>query len=199
VAQGVIADVRKAAARLRVQQGRLAGQTGRLVETEQALTRKRDLWQTRAKDLAEQDPDQALQCLRNRDLVEQDLAHAGEQLAQQRRLCEQLAGNLAQVEQRLLDLQQKRIALSSREARNSVLASTDGKEAQSNIDELFERWEVAVLQGEYREGSFLDSCSTGADETEAMGSAAELDGVLGRQERDAELRAELERLRSDPS
>lgn len=199
VAQSAITDVRKAAARLRVQQGQLAGQARRLVESEQALTHKRDRWQSRAQEFAEQDPEQALQCLRNRNSVECELTRTSEQLAQQRSLCEQLAGNLAQVEQRLSDLQHKRIALSSREARTSVLAKTGGLETQSNIDELFERWEVAVLQGEYREGAAMDGCSDGKVAEMATGSADQLDNLLQREERDRELHAELERLRGDPS
>lgn len=199
VAQSAINDVRKVAAKLRVQQGQLAGRARRLVEAEQALTRKRDRWQTRAQDFAEHDPEQALQCLRNRDSVDQQLAQTNEQLTQQRSLCEQLAGNLAQVEQRLSDLQHKRIALSSREARTSVLAKTAGLETQSNIDEMFERWEVAVLQGEYREGDVLDgSCDAKVDEM-TTGSVDQLDNLLQREERDRQLRAELERLRGDPS
>lgn len=199
VAQSAITDVRKAVARLRVQQGQLAGQARRLIETEQALTRKRDRWQTRAQDFAERDPEQALQCLRNRDSVEQQLARTTEQLAQQRSLCEQLACNLAQVEQRLSDLQHKRIALSSREARTSVLAKTGGLETEGNIDELFERWEVAVLQGEYREGGVMDGCSDAKADEMTAGSADQLDNRLQREERDRQLRAELERLRGDPS
>lgn len=190
VAQSAITDVRKAAARLRAQQGQLAGQAERQARTEQELAGKRDRWQQRAQDLAERDPEQAMQCLRNRDAVEQELAHAAEQLMRQRSLRDQLALNLAEVERRLGDLQQRRIALSSREARTSVLAKTGGGDDLCNIDELFERWEVSVLQGEYREGA-VGEC--------AAGTADQLDSTLQREERDRELRAELERLRGEGS
>ena len=196
VAKSAITDVRRAAARLKAQQGQLAAQTTRLAATEEALIKKRDRWQSRAAEFANSDAQQAMQCLRNRDAVEQELASTTEQLTRQRGLGDQLACNLAQVERRLAELQQRRIELSSREARTNVLTKTGGVEAGADIEELFERWEVSVLQGEYREGGVPGA---GCSAEQASGSSADqLDNELSAQERDAQLREELERLRAAP-
>ena len=196
VAKSAITDVRKAAARLRAQQGQLAAHTARLSATEKALSDKRNRWQDRAAEFAESDPDQAMQCLRNRDAVARELESTQEQLTKQRSLCDQLACNLAQVERRLAELQQRRIALSSREARTNVLAKTSGTDAGVDVEELFERWEVSVLQGEYREGTVneLGCITDGAPPS----SADQLDNALLAEERDAQLREELKRLRAGP-
>jgi len=194
LAKSAIIDVRKAAARLKAQQGRLAGQTARLKATEQTLIDKRNRWQSRAAEFANSDAEQAMQCLRNRDAVAQELAATAEQLARLGGLCDQLDCNLAQVERRMADLQQRRIELSSREARTSVLTKTRGCDTNVDIEELFERWEVSVLQGEYREDAVTE---TGCGNAQAAGSSADqLDCALLARERDAQLREELFRLRA---
>lgn len=194
VAKSAITDVRKAAAKLRVQQAQLAAHTARLLANQQQLTDKHNRWQTRAAEFATSDADQALQCLRNRDAVALELANTEQQLDRQRGLTDQLACNLAQIERRLAELQQRRIDLSSREARTSVLSRTGGADGVTDVDELFERWEVSVLQNEYREGTVTDAgCGT---DPLATGSADQLDNRLLAEERDAQLREELERLQA---
>ena len=193
LAQGAIADVRKAAARLRGQKGALDAQNRRLADTRQTLQERRDRWQQRAEQLADNDPDQALLCLRRRDGVIEQLSQLSTQMAEQTELATELDASLVQVEQRLVELQNRRTALSSREAKAAMLAKVDAPNFASDIDELFSRWEVSVLEDEYRDASGM------TPEQHSTATVDELDNQFLAKEADQKLLDELAQMRAPNS
>ena len=192
VAAGVIADVRKAAARLRAQKSQLDAQIGRQRSQAKVLAARQDRWQKRAADCAQDDPEQGLVCLRHRDAAASALEQLSTQIDEQTQLAAELASSLTQVESRLGELQNRRTALTSRGARANVMAKVSTPNLNTDVDELFERWEVAVLQEEYRDTSAgLALADLGTAQ------ADELDRTLQSAERDAELQAELALLQQE--
>ncbi len=192
VAAGVIADVRKAAARLRAQKGQLDARISRQQTQAKELAARKDRWQNRAAECAKEDPEQGLLCLRQRDAAATALEQLNAQINEQSQLAAELASSLTQVESRLGELQNRRTALTSRGARANVMAKVATPDLSTDVDELFERWEVAVLQEEYRDTS---AGMAPADFSNAQGD--ELDRTMQSAERDAELQAELALLQKE--
>ena len=189
VAAGAIADVRKAAARLRVQKGQLEARISRQQNELKGLAARRDRWQQRAAKFALDDPDQGLRCLRERDATDTALDQLRAQMTEQSQLAAEISKSLTQVETRLGELQNRRTALASRGARANVMAKVATPSLNTDIDELFERWEVAVLQDEYRDtGASMPLADFDSAHTD------ELDRTMQNDERDIELKAELDAL-----
>lgn len=156
VADAVIADVRSAAARLKVQSGRVGAQLARLQTQREQLAAERDNWRRRAAQLADDDEPRALRCLQQARHSEQRLGLLDEQLEQHTQLRDSLAADLARVEARLNELHLKRGALSSRAARADALRAGESLDTCQEAFEVFERWETSVVEDEYRETTLRD-------------------------------------------
>ena len=114
-------------------------------------------------------------------------------MAEQTELATELDASLVQVEQRLVELQNRRTALSSREAKATVLAKVDAPNFANDIDELFSRWEVSVLEDEYRDASGM------TPEQHTAATTDELDTVFLAKEADQKLLDELAQIRDENS
>ena len=183
VAESVIRDVRAAAAKLKVQMGRVKTQAEGLRERRDRLAGEAGRWRERARRFAMEDEARALECLRRMKRAEAEQAQAADQLGQYEALCEKLEDRLAAVEARLSDLQLKRTALSSRSARAQVIGTSD-QDPMSDVNAVFDRWETAVIEDEY-----LDQVVGG----ESDGLERELDAAEEREQ----LKAALEELKKE--
>ncbi len=154
VADCVIADVRAAAAKLRVQINRIQQQLQRMGGERDKLLAEQNRWRQRSLKLADSDEQRSLQCVRQFRLSNDRLQQVEHQLAEYRAMNTRLQKILADVERRLEQLQLRKTALSSRSARASVLADTQRCDDLEAMERVFERWETAVLEDEYREGLF---------------------------------------------
>ena len=148
VAESVIRDVRASAAKLKVQMGGVNTQTERLRERRDALAEDAGRWRERARRFAIEDEERALECLRRMKRAEAEQAQVVDQLAQFEALYEKLKDRVAAVEARLSDLQLKRTALSSRSSRAQVMGA-GAQDSMSDVNAVFDRWEMAVIEGEY--------------------------------------------------
>ena len=101
-----------------------------------------------------------------------------DQLAQYEDLGAKLKERLAAVEARLSDLQLKRTALSSRRACAQVMGA-DHQGSPSDVNAVFDRWEMAVIEDEYLEevvsgeGDRLERELDAAEEREQLKAALE--------------------------
>ncbi|TQV85711.1 hypothetical protein FKG94_02390 [Exilibacterium tricleocarpae] len=169
VADSVIADVRAAAAKLRVQRGRIQHQLQRLGAEQKKLQTEQERWRKRALQLGDTEEQRSLQCVRHFKLTKSRLRQVEHQIDEYHSMDERLQSNLTDVEQRLEQLRLKKTALSSRSARASALAGTRGEETLTDMEQVFDRWETAVLEDEYREGV----CDESTDSFEREFLAAE--------------------------
>ncbi len=178
VAESVIRDVRAAAAKLKVQMGGVNAQADRLRERRDGLADDAERWRERARRFANEDEERALECLRRMKRAEAEQGQVVSQLAQYDALGEKLKDRLATVEARLSALQLKRTALSSRSARAQVVGAAD-QEALSDVNAIFDRWEMAVIEDEYLDevvggdGDRLERELDAAEEREQLMAALE--------------------------
>ena len=184
VVDSVLQDIRAAAAKLTVQIGRTNAQAEGLRQRRDKLAEDIERWRDRARRFAEEDEKRALDCLRRVKRAEAERKQADAQLAQYEALGGKLRDRLAAVEARLSDLQLKRTALSSRSARAQVAVVAD-QEAMSDVNAVFDRWEMAVIEDEY-----LDQAVT-------VGDGDALERELDAAEETEQLLADLEELKKE--
>ena len=179
VADCVIDDLRKATARVRVQQGRVEAQIARFEQRSTRLEEDEERWNQRAVAMADSDEAKALECVRRGQVAARERETLKGQIAEHRKVADELKSRLADLEQRLADFQLKRTSLSSRAARAQTLRATEGVCVSESVDAMFERWETAVLTDEYRDGLVGESADTldreFRDEEEAVDLRARLD------------------------
>ncbi|MCG8592487.1 MAG: PspA/IM30 family protein [Proteobacteria bacterium] len=178
-----IRDVRRAAARAKVQLGRVR-QDGqrlreRLAQEEEAVIQ----WRERAQRSANENETRALECLRRSKRAGRRVKELRSRQAQHDQTEKQLAQDVSAVEERLGALIEQRNLMRTRQSRADALSSVRGCHAQlvGDLDEVFDRWETRVTEAEFEGGCALENDSL----EEEFLSAEEED----------ELRAELDELR----
>jgi len=183
--QSAIREVQEAAARAKVQLGRVRhdGQLmrRRIIE----LREQEELWQSRAKESAEES--KALECLKRRKRILTQMTALEEREREHATVERQLIADLGCVEERLRNLKEQRNLMRTRQSRAEALSAASGADsvALGEIDEIFERWETKVSEYEIR-GS-CDVRTSDALEEEFLTS-----------EEESDLRAELASLRARP-
>ena len=185
LAQTAIRDVRQAAARASVQLRRVRRdgecQRRRLGELREAQAS----WRDRARRKADEDETTALECLRRSQQAARRAAALEARLRDHERIERQLARDVAAVEDRLSRLDEQRHVLVTRQSRAEAMSALQDKSAplHSDLDDLFDRWEVRIAERELAGGC--------ADAVEGD----VLEGELDREEEQEALRAELDALR----
>lgn len=203
VADCAIDELRKAAARVRVQQARTATQLKRIEGDLGKLEAEAERWRARALRVADgavpatvggesggaerADEAKAIECVRRARRAELEIASLAEQRDRYRALAEELQGRLRDLERRLADAQLKRTALSSRAARARTLRGVERCGPEESLEAVFDRWDTVVTADEYRDGV---EPVDGADLVDA------LDREFADEEDLAELRGDLAALRA---
>lgn len=183
VADSVIADVRKGAARLRAQRSRIEAELGRTRAAEAQAVRNAKTWQQRAVALPEEEESRALECVSR---AEQELAraeHARAQIAQSETVIADISSALSEVESQLQRLKLKKSTLASRTTRADVLAVSQEFGFREEVDSVFERWEQSVIEKEY------------AEDMPPVAGADPFEQPFAQAEREADLKARLTELR----
>lgn len=158
LADSVIRDVRRAAARAKVQLGRVQadgeGMRRRLAELEQAESR----WRERARECAESDEDRALECLRRSRRAAGSLPELARRLAEHLRTEKLLSADVAKVEQRLEQLQLQRNLMRTRQSRAEALSGARAAESvgAGELGEIFEHWDTRITELELDGGVDTD-------------------------------------------
>ena len=159
VAQVAISDVRKAAAKIRAEKIKVEQSETRLNVRLNEQQQAKKLWHQRARACVSSDEQKAMQCLQQAKKIESQIGHTQEQLASMNTLSENLSDSLQAVESKLAELNSKRAMLVSRQTRAEVHAKTQKAVGEINVNDIFDRWELNILQAEYEDESiaFTDS------------------------------------------
>lgn len=185
VADCVIADARKAVGQIRVEKQRVAGEIKRLNKQHTDACEAVSSWRERALACAADDEDKALACLKRSEQSAQQAQHLQQQKTEHEGLLAQVDGTLQRAEEQLRQATLKRSALSARSAASRSRHKSEQLEANGQTTAVFERWEAAVI----------------SDELTTQTTAVDYD-PLAQEFLEAEeaqrLKAELERLRSNP-
>lgn len=150
VADSLIREVERSAAKARVQLRRVKDDGERLARRVRELDEAKRQWTDRALRIGASDRLRALECMRRLERCDADRKASEEQLVEQRKLEAQLVRDLASIEENLILLRRKRNALASRQSRAEALRflHSDDLGVLSEIDGIFARWESKVTQYE---------------------------------------------------
>ena len=154
VAESIITEVERAAARAKVQLNRIKDETRRLEEEADRLREEERAWALRAKKVHDLDESRALECVRRLKRVRASIVSAGEQVKDSAALENQLADDLLKIEERLVLLRRRKKSLSGRQHTARALKTVqEGSSGLSDeITDLFSRWESQVTEWEIRTG-----------------------------------------------
>jgi len=143
-------DMAEASATARVKLNRVRNDGLKMRKRIAELTEAEEKWKERAKKTAEEDRDKAKECLKRAIQAGKEIASLEEQVSEHRSLERQLGKDLEAIDQRINQLKQRKHQLAARECRVKTNTSF-GKEnigIVSEIDEIFERWEVKLAKCE---------------------------------------------------
>ena len=154
----------------------------KLIELQEA----RDQWRERAQKLGKDKDDRALECVKRLKRTEREIGQLEEQEREHAKIEKQLQQDLAAIEDRLITLRRQRNIMRTRQTRAEALRTISDNDSQliSEIDDIFERWEVKANQYE-----LLGAC---------VGSSGdELEEEFLAKEEEEDLRHSLEELMNE--
>ena len=185
IAQSAIREVQQSAARAKVQLARVRRDGGGLREQLAEAREAAVTWRERARRIAAEDEDSAVECLRRSKTAERRATRLTQRLADHERVEKQLARDVQAVEQRLSTLKEQRNLLRTRQARAEALSSVAraSQPLSTEVGEVFERWETRVMERELEgecavsdDGDDFEDGFTSEEERRAL--RAELDDLL---------------------
>ena len=184
VAATVIADARKAVARIQVQHKRTQKELSRLETALEESAKQINTWRDRAKGCAEENEERALACLKKAEEEAAKQSQLESQISEHRTLAGELDTALSGAQSQLQELTAKRASLSARGAVSKSYRTSNKLCEDLNNQEFFDRWEAAVTADELSQGPIVS------------GSTDALTAEFETAEETERLRAELEKLRS---
>ena len=150
VVEVAIRESRQATAKAKVRLSRVQRDGEQLRTKLSQLQKEEQLWTQRAREVAQQDEDRALECLRRRKLCQQQLTQLEKALAQHEALEQKLSQDINAAERKLADMNQQRNLMRTRQSAAEALSSISGVDETVALDvaDAFERWEVKVTEAE---------------------------------------------------
>lgn len=177
VIEASLKETQRAAAKARVRLQRVNRDAEAMHRRQESLKLKVEHWTARAKDNSETDRALALQCLARRKQClheEQELQVA---LAKHAALQEKLTTSIASIEKRAVSMSQQRNQMRSRESTAEALRiinRVDGIE-NGGVDDIFERWDMSIIETEISAGTSLDYDTVDALEEQFISAETELE------------------------
>jgi len=155
VAESIITEVERTAARAKVQLGRIRSETSRLDEEMDRLRDEEERWIDRARKVYGVDEERSLECVRRLKRVRGEIRDQAVQIRDSSALERQLTTDLKMIEEKLSLLRRRKKSLSGRQNCASALKTVqDGNLGLSDeINDLFTRWEMKVTEWEIRADS----------------------------------------------
>ena len=182
IINAALRDTQQAAARARVRLERVRKDGHQLKTRHANLTLAVERWTDRARNVAAEDEQKALECLRRRKDCESQLAALAESIGKHEELEERIAAQVKKIESRIVEVAQQRNMMRSRQSVAEAMRTINNIEGVSygDIEDTFDRWEINLGETE-----ILMNATTSVDPLESAFLA---------EEDVAELRAELAEL-----
>lgn len=178
-------DLQQATARAQVQLKRVREDGERLRRQLTEQREQAERWRDRAKASVEDDG-RAVECLRRAKAARGSVEELERRIEEHGRTEQHLVGDVRSLDVRLAKLKEQRNLMRTRQSRAEALGVVQGSVVHltSDIDDMFDRWEIRVTEAE----SVGDVGLHGEDSFECEYTS---------QEEQAELHAELEALRRE--
>ena len=178
VVDAALQESRQAVARARVRLARLEKDSTQQRNQVTELATQIELWNERARSVAENDRDKALACIQRRKLCEQELEVAKVQMQEHDKIIRRARDSISDSSNRVQTLQSQRNQMRTREAAahaGKIVHKLDGK-VGDDVEAAIERWEVSVGQSELMIEDFPLTDST--DDFEGSFIATEENALL---------------------
>jgi len=148
--EAALKDSRRAVARAKVRLARVERDANAERARIQELDTEIRLWTDRATSVADENRDKAIECLQRREQRMATLSSVTETLTKQDALAKQIRESITDMEHRVHQLQQQRNQMRSRESAAEALRLVNKLDDQHglDIDDTFERWEIAISETE---------------------------------------------------
>jgi len=157
-------EVSEAGARAKVQLGRVKkdGQSMKVRIAE--LKKMAAVWKERALEVARDDEQRAIECLKRNKRAEEERAALEEQAREHEKIEKQLGKDLVVIEQKLRQIKEQKNLLRTRESRAEALQVVESCDSSfvNSVEDIFDRWDTKVTEYELR-GSGIN---TGKDDFE---------------------------------
>jgi phage shock protein A len=155
LASGALRELEQGVARSRVQLLRVE-RDGRALKL--ALAEEREAaerWRDRAR--REENEARAVECLRRYKRSEARVGELTRNQSEHERMEQQLKRDVQTLERRVVELRQQRNTMRTRQTRAEAFSVAQGEHdrEQSEIGEIFERWETRVAETEIRSGCLM--------------------------------------------
>ena len=182
IVEVALRQTRAAAARARVRLTRVKRDGKTLADRVDEHERMITVWEKRARKVADNDQDKALECISRRNRSREQLAAAAAALADHEARERELVNAVSRIEEKLSELESQRNLLRTRHSTAQAQRAMHKLEADPcyAVDDVLERWEMRILETEYATPFLTDSDS--------------LDEAFHRDEDKAELAADLDDL-----
>ena len=168
IADAAIQDVRKAAARAKVQLGRVERDGERLEQQLDEQRRSERAWRERAASCSDSEAERAIECLRRAKRAENEIPELSRRLERHRGMEKQLRADVERVEERLSELADQRNLMRLRQSRAEALGGARAAEvAGGDVTEVFDRWDTQITELELGETTIAPSVDTFARDYEA--------------------------------
>jgi len=181
-----IHEVKEAGARAKVQLKRVKRDGQKMKKKLHDLREAEETWRDRAIRIAKVDEKKALECVRRKNKIQKEIQELEVQVVEHSKLEKNLSEDLGKIDDRISRLHQQQNLLRTRQSRAEALSAMrqDDSVILSEIDEIFDRWEIKVTEYEIQ----------GACDTDSGDS---LEGDFIAEEEEQDLRTELDALLSD--
>lgn len=183
IVEVALKDTRAAVAKARIRLDRVRKDGHAMRQRLQEMQRMEQLWAERAKGIAAEDEQKALECIARRNRCRQQAVQTQEALIRHEELEQKIGDNVKRMEQRLTELTQQRNLMRSRQSAAEAMRIISRIESSSahGIEDTFDRWEMLITETEYASGELSETDSldtTFLKEENTMQLRAELDVLL---------------------
>lgn len=175
-----IRELQEAAARTKVKLNRLKRDESTMTKKVADLERTSGLWNERALKLRDSDKPKAIECLRRRKRVDAEIERLRDELPKHASLVNRIGQDVTRLQERIDELKRKKRTFSTRASRAKAieLSKIEDLDTDSDLEAVFDRWEVKLTESELCAHVAIDS----------------LEEEFCREEEQADLELELERL-----
>ena len=152
IAEGALRQARQAVVKARVQHTRVTRDGNELRSRVADLKKDETSWTRRAKEIAPDNEQKALDCLGHRQRCRAQLTLSAEQLSRHEQLESDVYARLKEIEQRLEQINQQRNQMRSRESVAKAMDVMGRFEAEGHdsVEAVFDRWEMSIGETEMR-------------------------------------------------
>lgn len=144
-------DMRAAIAKARTRLNQLQRESQKFADKITYCENQAALWQARAKEVAAQDEEKALECVARRNHLQEKGKQLNTLMVKNKQVEAQIFDTVKQLESKLHAVTQQHQAMRSRQSTAEAMRILNAVTAESptNLDTTFDRWEMQLTEAEY--------------------------------------------------